>query len=208
MSIFESFEKFPARRRAFRPDPLPEISLSEIAAETPVNNANEEESPFICVDDLMKMAAEADSQPDEADFICVDDLFRMMGEPSAEPEPAQPLPLTGNISFTLIPRKRYAFISGELSRVIRHSIAMSACEKDKKLISVRVRPIFVQWQLPITEADDPQKIMDFFRFRLNEEIRPYIEIESFWSEENLIRPGSEEMSINQMMRFINDYQEE
>ena len=151
-------------------------------------------------------------EPGEAQFIRVDDLLQIPPE-SSEEETPEPRKLTGRICFTLIPRRRCCFIDSRISPVIHRSIAMTALELNQDLLLTRVRPMFLQWELNLGEADDPLKIIGQYRRNLENEMRPYLMYEAhsdefFWADECLIRPAGESLSVNQMVRFINTYQKE
>lgn len=170
--------------------------------------------------------------PDEADFIRLDDLFRIEGvsiSQTAQKDPAsdkvspeqmekpvtqqEPSTLNGPVTFMLIPRFRYQYVDAALSRIIRHSLIKRARTESKTLIFTRVRPLFIQWQLEITEGEDALRLMKAFRNDLDEEIQKYAlknprrEVPSpFWADDCMIQSAEESLSDTQLICFINRYQ--
>lgn len=213
MGLKDFFDRFPARKRSTRTGVLPELALIDLRKNPEYSPLKKEgppdEAEFISLDDLFAMAEKNDDPAEEADFISLDELFNLAGDASSEAEAKRNAPLTGPVIFTLIPRHRYQFIDGTLSRVIRRCLMMTACEEGVKLLKTRIRPVFIQWQLELEDGMKAEQLVALFRLRLDEEIGAihHLNNESYWSDNCLIQPGTEEMTINHMMRFINTYQE-
>lgn len=184
MSKNDLIESFPANKRQFKFAAPPEMIFFDV-------DDDPEEAAFIRVDDLFKNAAAIETQ-----------------RPAKKPEKKEQ---NGETIFTLIPRKRYQFIDSVLSRVIRRSLAITAARECIPLTQTRVRPVFVQWRVTLPPRTDRKRVIRIFRRDLERHMAPYLtddafEDGAFWADNCLIQLPEEELTINQMVRFVNKYQ--
>ena len=143
---------------------------------------------------------DTDEDPEEAEFIRVDDLFREEGEPSRK--------LSGPVFLTLFPRKNGTYIGSRLARIIRRTLILSAAQLEKSLAKIRVRPLFVQWQIDLAE-EDTEQLIRAFRADLEEQIRNLQgpgEDERFWSDSCFLFPAGKEIADDEILRIAAKYQ--
>ena len=146
---------------------------------------------------------DVDEDEEEAEFIRVDDLFKVI----------DPFIPDGNNSytFTLIPRRKTQIIDSKTSRLIHKTMILTAFRLLHPIEKIRIRPMFVQWQLMLEEADDPEKIVREFRFDLENQfgnLLNYQNDESFLADTCFVCPTSANMTDSWICQMAETYQQE
>ena len=146
---------------------------------------------------------DVDEEAEEAEFIRVDDLFRI--------QPEEVRGLTGLISYTFFPRKRGVFISGSFARLLRRTLVLLTSRFGIPAEKIRIRPLFVQWQIDLSEDDDPEMLAREFRTDLEAQARNIMDLEEddrFWSASCLVSRSGEEPEDDLINRLAMQVQEE
>lgn len=146
---------------------------------------------------------DVDEDTEEADFIRVDDLF------ADEQEGYQKL--SGQLSFTLFPRRQGELIGSALSKKIHRSMIFSALRLEHPLEKVRIRPNFAQWQVNLSAEDDAERIAREFRDDLEDLLRNVKKLkgdERFWSDNCFVSPIEREIPDEMIIRVAFSYQEQ
>ena len=146
---------------------------------------------------------DVDEEAEEAEFIRVDDLFRLDAEDAQS--------LTGLTAYTFFPRKRGVFISGSFARLLRRTLVLLTSRFGTPTAKIRIRPRFVQWQIDLSEEDDPETLAREFRTELETQARNLLALEEndrFWSNSCLVSRGGEEPGDDLINRLAALVQEE
>lgn len=145
---------------------------------------------------------DTDEEAEEADFIRVDDLF------AAAPETAEKL--TGRLSFTLFPRKAGNLITGRLSKTIHRTMILTALRLQHPLEKVRIRPAFAQWQIELSEDDEPLQFAQEFRADLEEVITGFRDGAEapYWSNNCFVSSIDREINDETIIRVAEYYQKQ
>lgn len=160
---------------------------------------------------------ELDHESDEVPFIRVDDLFSGHSGDGVSEKKEKQISEKGKhgieVVFTLILRHSHQSLNEELSKIVLQSLAATSFRESIRLLDARVRPVFIQWKTEIPEGRDPQKLVALYRRDLEYQLVPYrpedvSNEDTFWADDCLILPAEKEMSMEQVMRFVNKYQKE
>lgn len=142
---------------------------------------------------------EPDDIAEEAEFIRVDDLFREAGEL-----------LPGRLLFTLFPGRKGRYLSARLSRAFRRALLLTGMRLEKTPEKVRIRPLFIQWQLDLSAEDDAGAVAGAFRADLEAQadlLQDLPEGERFWSDSCFVCPENDLLTDEMINRLVTSYQE-
>lgn len=146
---------------------------------------------------------DVDEDADEADFIRVDDLFRDISD-SESKEP-------GAFTFTLIPFGKDRLIDSRSSRIIHRTMILTAFRLQHPIEKIRIRPLFVQWQLTVEAQDEPEYLVREFRADLEDQFRNLQnmnENEKYWADTCFICPASAAVTDEWIREMAAAYQKE
>lgn len=144
---------------------------------------------------------DVDEETEEAEFIRLDDLLRREGES---------VPVRGGpTSFTFFPRKYGTILKSRFSRLLRRTLILSASGMQYEPEKIRIRPLFVQWQIDLSETDDPEKIAREFRADLETQTCSLLDLddhESYWSDCCFISPADARVTDEVIIRLASRIQ--
>ena len=146
---------------------------------------------------------DVDEDVEEAAFIRVDDLF------ADDPEIASKL--TGKLTFTLFPRRSEDLVDSRMSRLIHRTMILTGIRVERPLEKIRIRPVFVQWQIELFDNDEPEQLAKDFRAGLEELIHEQKRISQenrFWSDNCFVSPADQEIPDETIIRVAKKYQEQ
>lgn len=143
---------------------------------------------------------DVDEKQEEADFIRVDDLFRdnKLGDSKEI------------FTFTLIPYKKDILINSHYSRIIHRSMILCSFRLNQKLLKIRIRPNYIQWDLSLDNSMKTEEIVREFRDSLElllENLLNNKETKKFWADACFVCPSKKILTDEWISDMAVFYQE-